>query len=81
VLESIVTKEEDVLIAAGSRGEVIDGRVAFQTETQDELTCAVERLAKRNVAAFLSANHTTPGVACELFFLVASPLISTEASS
>lgn len=30
VLEGILTKEEDALIADGSRGAVIDGRVAFQ---------------------------------------------------
>jgi uncharacterized protein YbcI len=82
VLESILTTEEDVLIAAGSRGTVIDGRVAFQTETQDEFTGAVEQLTHRRVTAFLSANQTTPGVACELFFLDASPLEdSGEASS
>jgi uncharacterized protein YbcI len=74
VLESILTKDEDALIAKGSRGEVIDGRVAFQTDTQDEFTVAVERLTHRRVTAFLSANQTTPGVACELFFLDAAPL-------
>jgi hypothetical protein len=55
---------------------VIDGRVAFQTDTQDEFTHAVERLTRRRVTAFLSANQTTPGVACELFFLDRSPLES-----
>jgi uncharacterized protein YbcI len=74
VLESILTTQEDELIAEGSRGQVIDGRVAFQTDTQDEFTIAVERLTKRRVTAFLSANQTTPGVACELFFLDSSPL-------
>jgi uncharacterized protein YbcI len=74
VLESILTEDEDTLIADGSRGEVIDGRVAFQTDTQDEFTAAIERLTHRNVTAFLSANQTTPGVACELFFLDGSPL-------
>jgi hypothetical protein len=74
VLESILTKEEDALIAEGSRGAVIDGRVAFQTDTQDAFTRAVEQLTNRTVTAFLSANQTTPGVACELFFLDAPPL-------
>ena len=73
VLEQILTEDEDTLIAQGERGEVIDGRVAFQTDTQDEFTAAVERLTHRRVTAFLSANQTTPGVACELFFLDASP--------
>jgi uncharacterized protein YbcI len=81
VLESILTREEDLLIAEGARGTVIDGRVAFQTETQDEFTSAVEELTHRKVTAFLSANQTTPGVACELFFLDASPLERTAEAS
>lgn len=74
VLENILTKGEEVLIADGSRGEVIDGRVAFQTDTEDEFTDAIERLTHRRVVAFMSANQTSPGVACELFFLDAAPL-------
>ncbi len=53
---------------------MIDARVAFQTDTEDEFTAAIERLTHRRVVAFLSANQTTPGVACELFFLDAAPL-------
>ncbi|HEY5427965.1 MAG TPA: Na-translocating system protein MpsC family protein [Solirubrobacteraceae bacterium] len=74
VLENILTKGEDVLVADGARGEVIDGRVAFQTDTEDEFTAAIQRLTHRRVVAFMSANQTTPGVACELFFLDAAPL-------
>ena len=74
ILESILTEDEDAKIARGERGEVIDGRVAFQTDTQDEFTAAIERLTHRRVTAFLSANQTAPGVACELFFLDAGPL-------
>ena len=74
ILESILTEDEDAKIARGERGAVIDGRVAFQTDTQDEFTAAIERLTHRRVTAFLSANQTSPGVACELFFLDASPL-------
>lgn len=77
-LEGILTEEEDGLIAGGAPDEVIDGRVAFQTKTEDEFTQAVERLTHREVVAFLSANQTTPGVACELFFLDASPLVATN---
>ncbi len=69
VLENILTEGEDALIVKGERGKVIDGRVAFQTDTEDEFTAAVERLTHRRVVAFLSANQTTPGLACELFFL------------
>ena len=77
VLENILTTSEDILVADGARGAVIDGRVAFQTATEDEFTAAIERLTHRHVVAFLSANQTTPGVACELFFLDAAPLVST----
>lgn len=81
VLENILTEREDALIANGSRGEVIDGRVCFQTDTEDEFTAAVERLTHRRVVAFLSANQTTPGVACELFFLDASALAAVPGSA
>ena len=74
VLEDILTIGEDALLADGARGEVIDGRVAFQTDTEDEFTAAIQRLTHRRVVAFMSANQTTPGVACELFFLDAAPL-------
>jgi len=78
VLENILTTSEDILVADGARGEVIDGRVAFQTATEDEFTAAIERLTHRRVVAFLSANQTIPGIACELFFLDASPLAAAN---
>lgn len=78
VLENILTAGEDTLIAEGSGGEVIDGRVAFQIDTQDEFTAEIERLTHRRVTAFLSANQTAPGVACELFFLDAAPLTAAS---
>jgi uncharacterized protein YbcI len=80
VLEHILTAGEDTLIADGGSGEVIDGRVAFQTDTEDEFTAEIERLTHRHVTAFLSANQTAPGVACELFFLDAAPLAAHERS-
>lgn len=76
VLENILSAHEDLLIVEGSSSEVIDGRVAFQTDSEDEFTAAVERLTHRRVVAFMSANQTSPGVACELFFLDAAPLTS-----
>lgn len=74
ILENILTQDESILITEGGAGQVIDGRVAFQTDTQDEFTAAVQRLTHRRVTAFLSANQTTPGVACELFLLDGAPL-------
>jgi uncharacterized protein YbcI len=69
ILENILTASETQLVADDLAAGVIDGRVAFQTETEDEFTACIERLTQRRVVAFLSANQTSPGVASELFFL------------
>lgn len=76
VMDDILTTDEDTRIAAGAAAEVIDGRVAFQTATEDEFTAAIERHTGRKVVAFMSANQTAPGIACEPFFLDTSPLVS-----
>jgi len=73
ILEDILGSGESRQIAEGESNDVIDGRVAFQKGAEDEFTAAIERLTQRSVTAFLSANQTSPGVACELFFLEASP--------
>src|ERR1700689_1474433 len=69
ILEAILTTSEQALVAAGSLDEVLDGRVAFQAEREDDFSRAVERLTLRRVVAFLSGNQTSPGIACEMFFL------------
>ena len=69
VLEDILAQAEVDQIADGEAGHVIDGRVAFQNDVEDEFRAAVERLTHRRVTAFLSANQTAPGIACEMFFL------------
>ena len=69
VLEDILSTGEVDQISLGERSAVIDGRVAFQKGAEDDFTEAIERLTGRKVTAFLSANQTAPGVACELFFL------------
>jgi len=74
VLENILTNNEGLLIAEGGASEVIDGRVAFQTAREDEFTAAIAHLTHRRVTAFLSANQTDPGIACELFFLDGAPI-------
>jgi len=74
VLENILSVDEPEKIAEGYGSDVIDGRVAFQEGAKDEFTAAIERLTHRSVTAFLSANQTAPGVACELFFLEAPPV-------
>lgn len=73
ILEDILSVGEAEQIADGERTAVIDGRIAFQEGIEDEFTAAIERLTERPVTAFLSANQTAPGVACELFFLEATP--------
>jgi len=54
--------------------------VSFQEGMEDEFTAEIERLTARRVTAFLSANQTTPGVACELFFLEAPPALAARRS-
>jgi uncharacterized protein YbcI len=69
ILEDILTSSEQELVDAGNESEVIEGRIAFQADREDEFSAAIERLTQRRVVAFMSANQTSPGVACELFFL------------
>lgn len=79
ILEKILTADDDALIADGDDDAVIDGRVAFQPDTEDEFTEAIVRLTGRRVVAFLSADQTAPGVACELFFPDAPTLAAVPA--
>jgi len=69
ILEDILSVSEQRLVADGAASEVIDARVAFQADREDAFSAAVERLTLRSVVAFLSANQTSPGIACEMFFL------------
>jgi len=73
VLEDILSGGESRQLADGAKKDVLDGRIAFQEGAEDEFTKAIERLTGRRVTAFLSANQTSPGIACELFFLEAPP--------
>jgi uncharacterized protein YbcI len=78
LLEDILSTAESSLVESGDAHQVIDGRVAFQTGMEDEFTAEIERLTGRRVTAFMSANQTAPGVACELFFLEAPPIAPLE---
>jgi uncharacterized protein YbcI len=69
ILEDILTPSEKELVAAGSASDVIQARVAFQADREDAFSAAVERITLRRVVAFMSANQTLPGIACEMFFL------------
>jgi uncharacterized protein YbcI len=73
ILEDILTSPEQELVANGAGKEVIEARVAFQADREDAFTAAVERLTLRPVVAFMSANQTAPGIACEMFFLAPLP--------
>lgn len=77
ILEGILSAGEQQQVDDGRGADVIDGRVAFQARSEDEFTAEVERLTRRRVTAFLSANQTSPGVACELFFLAAPPIATS----
>lgn len=83
VVVCFLTTAEDRTVAEGTTSEIAIGAggVALQTDTQDEFTAAIERLTHRRVTAFLCADQTTPGVACELFFLDASPLAAVRGAA
>src|SRR3954464_8061996 len=63
------TKAERTLVRAGRDESVLELRRVFQETMRDELVEAVERLTGRTVQAFMSANHTAPDAAAEIFLL------------
>lgn len=71
VRHEFLTTGESRLIDFGRSQKVINGRVAFQADTQAELAVVVEPLTGRRVVAFLRANQTT-GCACEVSMFVPS---------
>jgi len=56
-------------VRAGNDDAVLRLRRAFQDAMSDDLIAAVERLTQRSVHAFMSANHTEPDAAAEIFIL------------
>lgn len=80
LLEDILSDGEQQLIGDGADAAVIDARVSFEADSEDEFSRAVERLTERQVVAFLSGNQTNPGVACELFMLDRPPAGTPDAS-
>ena len=69
ILQDGLTKAERALVRAGHDDAVLRLRRAFQDTMSDELIAAVERLTQRTVQAFMSANHTEPDAAAEIFLL------------
>jgi hypothetical protein len=56
-------------VHAGKAAEVLQIRRTYQETMRPELVEAVERLTKRNVLSFMSANDVDPDAAAEIFLL------------
>ena len=69
LLQNNMTKGEKSLVHAGKGAEVLLIRRTFQETMRPELVEAVERLTKRNVVSFMSANDIDPDAAAEIFLL------------
>ncbi len=52
VLNNILTTNEPRLVKFRGAQAVLDGRVAFQTNTEDRFTAAIEKLTGRRMVAF-----------------------------
>ena len=69
LMHDTLTKAERTLVDAGQAGFVLETRARFQMTMRDDLVAAVEMLTERKVIAFMSANHTDPDMAAEIFVL------------
>lgn len=69
VMRETMTKGERALVVGGKEDEVLQLRRAFQDNMRHDLVAVIERLTERNVEAFMSANHTHPDAAAEIFLL------------
>lgn len=73
VLNDVLTKAEQTLVAGGEARAVAATRHLYQEAMQAEFTAAIERLTGRTVTAFVSGNHLDPDVAVEVFILDDAP--------
>lgn len=69
ILRESMTHGERMLVQSGRDTEVLQLRRAFQDTMSEDLVRVVERLTDRHVQAFMSANHTQPDFAAEIFLL------------
>lgn len=69
LLEDTMTKAERTLVAAGREEEVLSLRRTFQETMREDLIEVVEEHTGQDVQAFMSANHTEPDLAAEIFVL------------
>jgi uncharacterized protein YbcI len=69
LLRDGMTTAEKSLMRAGKETEVQQLRRAFQETMEADLVDTVERLTKGTVSAFMSANHSDPDIAAEIFVM------------
>jgi uncharacterized protein YbcI len=69
LLRDSMTHGERTLVLRGKEAEVLQLRRAFQDAMSQDLVAVVERLTERSVRGFMSANHTQPDLAAEIFVL------------
>ena len=69
LLEDTLTKGERVLVSDGREDTVLAMRREFQSAMKADAVASVEALTGRSVLAMMSANHTDPDLAAELFYL------------
>lgn len=69
LLEGGYSKAEQTLHERGRDHVVTQQRAEFQSAVKDDFVRAVEELVGRRVSAFMSANHQSPDVMCEVFML------------
>jgi uncharacterized protein YbcI len=74
LLRDGMTTAERNLVHAGKEAEVQRLRRAFQETMEPDLIETVERLTNGKVSAFMSANHSEPDVAAEIFVMDRSVL-------
>jgi uncharacterized protein YbcI len=69
VLEEMMTKAEQTLIARGKHDAVAQIRDAFQETMRDDLIASVEDLTGAKVRAFMGGNSIDPDMSVEVFIL------------
>jgi uncharacterized protein YbcI len=78
LLRDSMTQGERTLVQRGKEAEVLQLRRAFQDAMSQDLVAVVERLTERSVRGFMSANHTQPDLAAEIFVLDGAMRIKKE---
>jgi uncharacterized protein YbcI len=69
VMSGGYTPGEQTMFEAGKWHDVRQARMAWQDSMQAHFIEVIERLTRRTVKAFMSANHQGPDITVELFVL------------